>query len=144
MIDSSNGETNFYHKLLLKNRQVPNIPKAFAKNSATSAVPALANMKLLNSQISKITQENGFPDRLLGPLIQVGLAFIKNVSPSSGKSVLVPLRLTSAASTTGTGIHKIILIQDQQHFFFYNIIGQDQKQIKNILHRDNQKRDKKI
>ena len=56
MIDSSNDETNFYHKLLLKNRQVPNIPKAFAKNSATSAVPASANMKLLNSQISKITQ----------------------------------------------------------------------------------------
>ena len=56
MIGSSNDETNFYHKLLLKNRQVPNIPKAFAKNSATSAVPASANMKLLNSQISKITQ----------------------------------------------------------------------------------------
>ena len=56
MIGSSNDETNFYDKLLLTNRHVPNIPKAFAKNSATRAVPASANMKLLNSQISKITQ----------------------------------------------------------------------------------------
>ena len=56
MIGSSNDATNFYHKLLLTNRQVPNIPKSLAKDSATRAVPASVDMKLLNSQISKITQ----------------------------------------------------------------------------------------
>ena len=56
MIGSSNDATNFYHKLLLTNRQVPNIPKSLAKDSATRADPASADMKLLNSQISKITQ----------------------------------------------------------------------------------------
>ena len=35
MIGDSNNETNFPHKLLLTNRQVLNLRKAFANNSST-------------------------------------------------------------------------------------------------------------
>ena len=35
MIGNSNDETNFPHELLLTNRQVVNLRKAFANNSST-------------------------------------------------------------------------------------------------------------
>ena len=35
MIDNSDHETNFPHKLLITNRQVANLCKAFGKNSRT-------------------------------------------------------------------------------------------------------------
>ena len=35
MIGNSNDETNFPHELLLTNRQVANLRKAFANNSST-------------------------------------------------------------------------------------------------------------
>ena len=35
MIGNSDDETNFPHKLLLTNRQVANLRKAFANNSST-------------------------------------------------------------------------------------------------------------
>ena len=35
MVDNSNDNTNFPHELLLTNRQVANIRKAFAKNTST-------------------------------------------------------------------------------------------------------------
>ena len=35
MVSNSNDNTNFPHKLLLTNRQVANIRKAFAKNAST-------------------------------------------------------------------------------------------------------------
>ena len=34
MVGNSNEETHFSHKLLVTNRQVANLPKAFAKNSS--------------------------------------------------------------------------------------------------------------
>ena len=49
MIDNSNNETNYPHNLLLTNRQVVNLRKAFANNLS-------ANIKLSKTQISKITQ----------------------------------------------------------------------------------------
>ena len=60
MIDDD--ETNFPHKLLLTNRQVANLRKAFANNSTT-------DIKLLKTQISKMIQLGGFLGRLLGPLL---------------------------------------------------------------------------
>ena len=42
------NETNFPHKLLLTNRQVANLCKAFANHSS-------ADIKLLKTQLSKIT-----------------------------------------------------------------------------------------
>ena len=85
------NETNFLHKLLLTNRQVANIRKAFANNSS-------ADIKLSKTQLSKMIQSGGFLGRLLGPLLKTGLPLIKNVIKPLAKSVLIPLGLTAAAS----------------------------------------------
>ena len=37
MVSNSNDNTNFPHELLLTNRQIPNIRKAFAKNTSTDS-----------------------------------------------------------------------------------------------------------
>ena len=53
-------ETNFPHKLLLTNRQVPNLGKVFANYLST-------DIKLSKTQISRMIQSGGFLGRLLGP-----------------------------------------------------------------------------
>ena len=45
MVSNSNGNTNFPHELLLTNRQVANICKAFAKN-----IKLILNYQKLNYQ----------------------------------------------------------------------------------------------
>ena len=100
-----NNETNFAHKLLLTDRQVSNIRKAFANNSS-------AAIKLLKTQLSKMIQSGGFLSRLLDPLLKTGLPLIKNVIKPLAKSVLIPLGLTAAASTVDAGIHKNIRIRE--------------------------------
>ena len=47
VIGNSNDETNFPHKLLLTNRQVANLRKAFANNSSTGTI-------LSKTQLSKM------------------------------------------------------------------------------------------
>ena len=96
MIDDN--EINLPHKLLLTNRQVANIHKAFANNSST-------DIKLPKSQLSKMIQSGGCLGRLLGPLLKIGLPLIKNVIKPN---VLTPLGLTAAASAEVAGIHKNI------------------------------------
>ena len=66
------NETNFPHKLLLTNRQVANLPKAFANYLATDIKPS-------KPQLSKMIQSGGFLGRLLSPLLKTGLPLIKNV-----------------------------------------------------------------
>ena len=95
-------ETNFPHKLLLTNRQVANLRKAFANHLST-------DIKLSKTQLSKMIQLGGFLGRLLGPLLKTGLPLIKNVIKPLTKSVLIPLGLTAATSATDAGIHKKIL-----------------------------------
>ena len=95
-------ETNFPHKLLLTNRQVSNLRKAFANHLS-------ADIKLSKTQLSKMIQSGGFLGRLLGPLLKTGLTLIKNVIKPLAKSVLFPLGLTTAASAADAGIHKKIL-----------------------------------
>ena len=92
-------ETNYPHKLLLTNRQVSNLRKAFADKSST-------DIKLSKTQISKMIQSGGFLGRLLGPLLKTGLPLMKNVIKPLAKSVLIPLGLTAAASAADAGIHK--------------------------------------
>ena len=92
-------ETNFPHKLLSTNRQVSNIRKAFADKSST-------DINLPKTQISKMIQSRGFLGRLLGPLLKTGLPLIKNIIKPLAKSVLIPLKLTAAASPEDAGIHK--------------------------------------
>ena len=54
-------------------------------------------------------QSGRFLGRLLGPLLETGLLFIKNVIEPLAKSVLIPLGLTPAASTADEGMYKKIL-----------------------------------
>ena len=58
-------ETNFLHQLLLTNRQVANIRKAFENNSSI-------DIKLSKTQLSKMIQLL-IQFRLLGPLLKTGL-----------------------------------------------------------------------
>ena len=106
MIDDN--ETNFPHRLLLTNRQVSNIPKAFANNSSV-------DIKWTKTQLSKIIQSGGFLGRLLGSLPKTGLPLIKNVIKPLGKSVLIPLGLTAASSAADAGIHKKYQNQEILH-----------------------------
>ena len=102
MIGNSNDNTNFPHELLLTNRKVPNLRKAFAKNTST-------NIQLSKTQLSKMIQSGGFLGRLLGPLLKTGLPLMKSLIKPLAKSVLVPLGLTAAASAAHAGILKKIL-----------------------------------
>ena len=99
VVGDSNDENNFPHKLLLNNTQVSKLRKAFANSSS-------ANIKLLKTQLHKIGESRGFLASLLGLLLKTGLALIVNVLKSLAKSVIIPLRLTAAASATGAVIHK--------------------------------------
>ena len=54
-------------------------------------------------------QSGGFLGRLLGPLLKTGLPLTKNVVKPLAKSVLIPLKLTAAASAEDAGIHEKIL-----------------------------------
>ena len=102
MIGNSDDSANFPHELLLTNRQVASLRKAFANHLST-------DNKLPKTQLSKIIPSGGFLGKLLGPLLRIGLPLIKSVIKPLGKSVLVPLGLTAAASAADVGIHKKIL-----------------------------------
>ena len=93
------NETNFPHKLLLTNRQVANLCKAFANQLST-------DIKLSKTQLSKIIKSGRFLGRLLGTLLKTGLPLITNVIRPLAKSVLIPLGLTATASAADAGIHK--------------------------------------
>ena len=96
------NESNFPHKLLLTNRQVANLRKAFVNYLST-------DVKLSKTQLSKMIQSGKILGRLLGRLLKAGLPLTKNVIKSLAKSVLIPLGLTAAASAADAGIHKKIL-----------------------------------
>ena len=83
MVGDSNDNTNFPHELLLTNRQVANIRKAFANHSSI-------DIKLSKTQLSKMIQSGGFLGKLLGPLMKVAMPLAKNV--------LAPLGLSAAMS----------------------------------------------
>ena len=87
MIGDSNDQFNFPHELLLTDRDVSSIRKAFANNSSVDIK---------------------FSGKLLGPLLKTGLPLIKNVLTPLAKSVLIPLGLITAAAADA-GIHKKIV-----------------------------------
>ena len=97
MIGYSNDETNCQHKLLLTDRQVANLCKAFANYLPT-------DIKLSKTQLSKMVQLGGLFDRLLGPFLKARLPLTKNAIKPLAESVLIPLGLTAAASAAYAGI----------------------------------------
>ena len=68
MIGHSDDEANFPHKLFLTNRQVANLPKAFANHTPT-------DIKLSKAQLTKM-QKGGFLN-FFGTIIKVRIAIIK-------------------------------------------------------------------
>ena len=98
MVSNSNDNTNFPHELLLTNRQVANIRKAFANHSSI-------DIKLSATQLSKMIQSGGFLGnflgKLAGPLMKVAIPLAKNV--------LAPLGLSAAMSAIDGSIKKKML-----------------------------------
>ena len=72
MTGNSDDETNFPYKLLLSNRQVANLCKAFTNYLSS-------DIKLSKTQLFKLLQSGGYLGRFLGPLIKTELPLIKNV-----------------------------------------------------------------
>ena len=97
VIGNSDDNTNFPHELLLTNRQVANLRKAFANRTST-------DIKLSKTQLSKMIQSGGFLGRGLGPLLRTGLPLMKSVIKPLAKTVLVVSGLNAAAATDA-GIH---------------------------------------
>ena len=108
MVGNSNDNTNFPHELMLTNRQVANIRKAFAKNTS------------IDIKLSKMIQSGGFLGNLLGklagPLMKVATPLAKNV--------LAPLGLSAAISAIdgsikkkmlGSGATTLIISNDEMH-----------------------------
>ena len=98
MVSNSNDDTNFPHELLLTNRQVANIRKAFAKNTSI-------DIKLSKTELSKMIQSGGFLGNLLGklagPLMIVAMPLAKNV--------LAPLGLSATMSAIDGSVKKKML-----------------------------------
>ena len=99
VVGDSSDENNFLHKLLLTNTQVSKLRKAFTNNYS-------ANIKLSKNQLHEIRQSRGFSSRMLGPLLKTRFPLMRNVFKPLAKSVLIPLRLTAAASATDVAIRK--------------------------------------
>ena len=103
MIGNSNDNSNFPYKLLLTDRQVANISKAFSNNFSR-------DVKFSKTQLLKMMQSGGFLGNLLsklaGPLMKVAMPLAKNV--------LAPLGLTAAMSAIDGSIKKRCLGQEQQ------------------------------
>ena len=99
MIGDSNDKANFPHELLLTDRQISSIRKAFSNNSSV-------DIKFSKTQLSKMIQSGGFLGKLRGPLLKNGLPLISNVIKPLANSVLIPLGLTAAASAADVEIHK--------------------------------------
>ena len=98
----SNDDTDFPHKLLFADTQVPRLRKAFGNVSS-------ANIKLSKTHLSKIGQSRGFLVRLLEQLLKTGLSLMKNVPKPLAKSALITLGLTVSASARDAAIQKKVL-----------------------------------
>ena len=98
MVGDSNDNTNFPHELLLTNRQVANIRKAFAKNTSI-------DIKLSKTQLSKMIQSGRFLGNLL---VKLAGLLMKEAVPLA-KNVLAPLGISAAMSAIDGNIKKKML-----------------------------------
>ena len=72
----------------------------------------LPNIKLSKTQLSKTIQSDRFLGWHLGLLLKNGLPIIENVPQTLANSVLIPLKLTTAASAADVETHKRYLEVD--------------------------------
>lgn len=80
MIGNANNETNCPHKLLLSDKQVSKLDKAFANNF-------LPNKKFSKTQLSKILKSGGFPDGIFKTLLKMDLPLMKSLFTPLGKNL---------------------------------------------------------
>ena len=73
------------------------------------------------------SQEEGFLDNFLGPLIKVGWPLTKNILKPLANSALIPLGLTTAASVTNAGI------QNKNHGFWMTALIISNKEMKDTM-----------
>ena len=73
------------------------------------------------------SQEEGFLDNFLGPLIKVGRPLTKNILKPLANSALIPLGLTTAASVTNAGI------QNKNHGFWMTALIISNKEMKDTM-----------
>ena len=103
VVGNSNDNTNFPYKLLLRDRQVANIRKAFSNNLSR-------DVKFSKTSLLKMSQSGGFLGNLLsklaGPLMKAAMPLAKNV--------LAPLESTAAMSAIDGSIKKRCLVLEQQ------------------------------
>ena len=64
-----------------------------------------SNIQSSKTRLHKAGPSGGFLGRLLGSVLKTGLSLMKNVLKTQAKIVLIPLRLTAAASATDAAIH---------------------------------------
>ena len=95
IVSNSNNESNFPHKLLLTNRQILSLGKAFANHASV-------DIELSKAKLTKM-QKGGFL-KFLMPLLKSGSPLLKFVVKPLGI-----LGLTAAASATDAAINKKIL-----------------------------------
>ena len=65
-----------------------------------------ANIKLSTTHLHKMGQPGTFLDIFQRPLLKTDFPLMKNVLKTLAKSVLIPLGLSAAASTTDAAIQK--------------------------------------
>ena len=92
MFGNSDDESKFPHKLLLANRQVLSLRKAFANHTSV-------DIKSSKAQLTKM-QKRGFL-KFVMPLLKSRLPLLKSVLKPLGM-----LGLTAAASATDAAINK--------------------------------------
>ena len=107
-VSNSNDNTNYPHELLLTNRQVANIRKAFANHSSI-------DIKLSKTQLSKMIQSGGFLGKLLGPLMKVAMPLAKNVLASLGLSAAMSaIDGSIKKKMLGSGTTTLIISNDER------------------------------
>ena len=115
MVSNSNDNANFPHELLLTNRQVANIRKAFAKNTST-------DIKLSRTQLSKMIQSGRLLGNLLGklagPLMKVAMPLAKNVLAPLGTSAAMSAidgSIKKKKKMLGSGTTTLIISNDEMN-----------------------------
>ena len=73
------------------------------------------------------SQEEGFLDNFLGPLIKVGWPLTKNILKALANSALIPLGLTTAASVANAGI------QNKNYGFWMTALIISNKEMKDTM-----------
>ena len=90
MIGGFNDEDNFPHKLLLTDRQVSDIRKAFSNNSS-------ANIKFSKTQLSKMIQSGGISRQITWSFIKNWITVDKKCNYATNKKCINSLRINCSS-----------------------------------------------